>query len=100
MQINSIFKKFENISVEKKTLSTALEFEPRSFDCRLFNSGTWIHCHPSQVSALLGYAIWSSHFALGFVCIVRISHEVIISFYDKGQKGSGSHDEGKNFSFL
>ena len=28
------FKEFENLSVEKKTLSTALEFEPRSFDCR------------------------------------------------------------------
>ena len=29
-----IFKEFENLSVEKKTLSTALGFEPRSFDCR------------------------------------------------------------------
>ena len=29
-----ILKEFENISVEKKTLSTALGFEPRSFDCR------------------------------------------------------------------
>ena len=28
-----IFKEFENHSVEKKTLSTVLEFEPRSFDC-------------------------------------------------------------------
>ena len=34
MQINSIFKEFENLSVEKITLSTALGFEPRSFDCR------------------------------------------------------------------
>ena len=33
MQINSIFKEFENLSVEKMTLSTALGFEPRSFDC-------------------------------------------------------------------
>ena len=29
-----IFKEFENLSVEKMTLSTALGFEPRSFDCR------------------------------------------------------------------
>ena len=28
-----IFKEFENLSVEKKMLSTALGFEPRSFDC-------------------------------------------------------------------
>ena len=34
MQMNSIFKEFENLSVEKKTLSTALGYEPRSFDCR------------------------------------------------------------------
>ena len=27
-------KEFENFSVEKKTLSTALRFEPRFFDCR------------------------------------------------------------------
>ena len=32
--MNSIFKEFENLSVEKKTLSTALGFEPKSFDCR------------------------------------------------------------------
>ena len=37
--MNSIFKEFENISVEKKTLSTALGFEPRSFDCR--SRKTW-----------------------------------------------------------
>ena len=29
-----LFKEFENLSVEKMTLSTALGFEPRSFDCR------------------------------------------------------------------
>ena len=29
-----LFKEFENLSVEKKALSTALGFEPRSFDCR------------------------------------------------------------------
>ena len=29
-----IYKEFENLSVEKKTFSTALGFEPRSFDCR------------------------------------------------------------------
>ena len=27
-------KEFENLSVGKKTLSTALGFEPRSFDCK------------------------------------------------------------------
>ena len=35
MQMNSIFKEFENLAVEKKTLSTALGFKLRSFDCRL-----------------------------------------------------------------
>ena len=34
MQMNSNIKEFENLSVEKKTLSTALRFEPRSFDDR------------------------------------------------------------------
>ena len=29
-----IFKEFENLSVKKKTLSTALGFEHRYFDCR------------------------------------------------------------------
>ena len=29
-----IFNEFENLSVEKKTLSTALGFKPRSLDCR------------------------------------------------------------------
>ena len=32
--MNSILKEFENFSVEKKTLSTALGFELRSFDCQ------------------------------------------------------------------
>ena len=31
--MNSNIKEFENLSVEKKTLSTALGFEPRSVDC-------------------------------------------------------------------
>ena len=31
MQMNSIFKEFEKLSVEKNTLSTALGFESRSF---------------------------------------------------------------------
>ena len=30
----NIFKEFKNLSGEKMTLSTALGFEPRSFDCR------------------------------------------------------------------
>ena len=29
-----IFREFENFSVEKKTLSTVLGFEPKSFDCQ------------------------------------------------------------------
>ena len=37
MQINSIFKEFENLSVEKMTLSTALGFEPRSFEFGSFS---------------------------------------------------------------
>ena len=32
MQMNSNIKEFENLSVEKKTLSTALGSEPRSFN--------------------------------------------------------------------
>ena len=32
--IINYLKNFENLSVEKKTLSTALGFEPKSFDCR------------------------------------------------------------------
>ena len=32
--MNSNIKEFENLSVKKKTLSTALGFEPWSFDCR------------------------------------------------------------------
>ena len=31
-------KDFENLYVEKKTLLTALGFEPRSFDCEISNS--------------------------------------------------------------
>ena len=31
MPMNSNIKEFENLSVEKKTLSTTLGFEPRSF---------------------------------------------------------------------
>ena len=43
MQMNSIFKESENLSVEKKTLSTALGFEPRSFDCRSTALTTELH---------------------------------------------------------
>ena len=32
--MNSIFKEFKNLTVEKKTVSTTLRFKPRSFDCR------------------------------------------------------------------
>ena len=34
MQMNSNIKECENLFVDRKTLSTALGFEPRSFDCR------------------------------------------------------------------
>ena len=37
------FKEFENLSVEKMTLSTALGFEPRSFDCRSTALTTELH---------------------------------------------------------
>ena len=33
-QFIKIFKEFENLSMEKKKLSTALGFEPRSFDSK------------------------------------------------------------------
>ena len=41
------FKEFENLSVEKKTLSTARGFEPRSFDCRLTVLTTELHRRPT-----------------------------------------------------
>ena len=46
----SIFKEFENLSVEKKTLSTALGFEPRSFDCRSTALTIEIHRRPTSPS--------------------------------------------------
>ena len=48
--MNSIFKEFENLSVEKKTLSTALGFEPRSFDCRSTALSTELQRRPSSPS--------------------------------------------------
>ena len=48
MQMNSIFKEFENLYMEKKTLSTALGFEPRSFDCRLTAVTTELHRRPTS----------------------------------------------------
>ena len=50
MQMNSIFKEFENLSVEKKTFSTALGFEPRSFDCRSTALTTELHRRPTSLS--------------------------------------------------
>ena len=41
--MNSIFKEFENLFVEKKALSTTLGFEPRSFDCRSTALTTELH---------------------------------------------------------
>ena len=38
--MNSIFKEFENFSIDKKTLSAALGFEPRSFDRQLKDLGS------------------------------------------------------------
>ena len=37
-----IFKEFENLSVQKKTLSTALGFEPRPFDCHIIENFVFI----------------------------------------------------------
>ena len=45
-----IFEEFENLSVEKKTLSTALGFEPRSFDCRSTALTTELHRGPTSNS--------------------------------------------------
>ena len=50
MQINSMFKEFENLSVEKKALSTALGFDPRSFDCRSTALTTELHRSPTSPS--------------------------------------------------
>ena len=47
---NYIFKEFENLSVEKKALSTALGFEPRSFDCRSSALTTELHRRPISPS--------------------------------------------------
>ena len=41
-------EEFENLSVEEKTLSTALGIEPRSFDCRLKDLGL----NPSAVESV------------------------------------------------
>ena len=38
-----LFKEFGNLSVEKKTLLTALGFEARSFDCRSTALTTELH---------------------------------------------------------
>ena len=48
--INTIFKEFKNLSVEKKTLSTALGFEPRSFDCRSTALTTELYRRPTSNS--------------------------------------------------
>ena len=47
-----LFKEFENLSVEKKTLSTALGFEPRSFNCRSTPLTTELHRRPTSPSPL------------------------------------------------
>ena len=50
MPMNSNIKEFENLSVEKKTLSTALGFEPRSCDCRSTALTTELHRRPTYNS--------------------------------------------------
>ena len=50
MTMNSNIKEFENPSVEKKTLSTALGFEPRSFDCRSTALTIELHRRPTSNS--------------------------------------------------
>ena len=44
------FKEFENPSAEKKTLSTALGFEPRSFGGRSTALTTELHRRPTSPS--------------------------------------------------
>ena len=46
--MNSIFKEFENLSVEKKMLLTALGFESRSFYCRSTALTTELHRRPTS----------------------------------------------------
>ena len=53
IQRNFFFKEFENLSMEKKTLSTALGFEPRSFDCRSTALTTELHRRPTSPSQLI-----------------------------------------------
>ena len=50
--VNNVFciKEFDNLSVEKKTLSTALGFEPRSFDCLSNALTTELHRRPTSPS--------------------------------------------------
>ena len=48
--MNSNIKEFENLCVEKKTLSTALGFEPRSFDYRSTALATELHRRPISPS--------------------------------------------------
>ena len=50
--MNSNIKEFEKLSVEKKTLSTALGFEPRPFDCRSTDLTTELHRRPTYPSPL------------------------------------------------
>ena len=45
------FKEFDNLSVEKKTNSTALGFESRSFDCRSTALTTELHRRPTSPSS-------------------------------------------------
>ena len=50
MPMNSNIKEFENLSIEKKTLSTALGFERRSFDFRSTALITELHRRPTYPS--------------------------------------------------
>ena len=54
LKVNKVFNdnnftKFQNLSVEKKTLSTALGYEPRSFDCRSTALYTELHRRPTSL---------------------------------------------------
>ena len=70
MQMNSIFKEFYNHSVEKTTLSTALGFEPRSFDC------TWemVERLKTDVDGLLLVLIMNNIFPIDFA---KIEHSLL-----------------------
>ena len=75
MPMNSNIKEFENPSVEKKTLPTALGFEPQSFDCRSTALTTELHRHltsPSPLEDLLISPRFSNSLNMELICDIRV----------------------------